>query len=224
MDEGSFKKIGLTVGASTKLKTQLDVLVNRGFKEFGDPDNLTNPDLPQHGTSPSSLSPISAKYLNSGTTTQQQQSSDPHPVKLDDEESKSMTNRVVVVHEDSLLNDGVEMNEHGDGINERENEHFDEDDEVFQQQQHEARKKSSSVTATCYNCGHVGHYGDECTDETMEAITYNRYAFQLDYSRNESPTSSNTSTSSVKSSTVTVTKPMTSLTSVTMTTDDITNR
>ena len=35
----------------------------------------------------------------------------------------------MVVHEDSLLNDEVEMNEHGDGMNERENETSDDDDD-----------------------------------------------------------------------------------------------
>ena len=39
----------------------------RGFKEFGNPENLTNPELPQSGSSPSSVSPVSSKHLNAGT-------------------------------------------------------------------------------------------------------------------------------------------------------------
>jgi len=32
---------------------------------------------------------------------------------------------------------------------------------------------------TCYNCGHSGHYGDECTEQTMEAQTYSRYGIDI---------------------------------------------
>lgn len=40
------------------------------FKEFGNPENLTNSDLPQtissSGSSPASVSPVSSKHLNTG--------------------------------------------------------------------------------------------------------------------------------------------------------------
>jgi len=52
---------------------------SHGFKEFGLTENLTNPKLPLNGNnsggssnvSPSSISPVSSKYLNPATTTQQ---------------------------------------------------------------------------------------------------------------------------------------------------------
>ena len=38
------------------------------MKEFGNLENLTNPELPQSGSSPSSVSPVSSKHLNAGVS------------------------------------------------------------------------------------------------------------------------------------------------------------
>lgn len=177
MNEEDFKSIGLTMGASNKIKHQIDLLVSRGLKEFGNPENLINPDLPQSSggssnVSPASISPVGTKYLNAGVI--QHNSSQTFNTPFGDDIEKEEN----PIPEASSSQAGViEAN------------HIDSDDEVFP-----TRRRSEQ--ATCYNCGHVGHYGDECTEQTMESLTYIRYSFQLDYSRNTPDVSKNSTDSS----------------------------
>uniref|UniRef100_T2M5D0 Zinc finger CCHC domain-containing protein 2 n=1 Tax=Hydra vulgaris TaxID=6087 RepID=T2M5D0_HYDVU len=161
-------QLGLTKGARARFRVNIDLLRQQGFEEFADPPPFDAVILND------SITPS----INSLSLTQELRSIspvDPIAMLMHRDVSPSIL--------DTTFFNGTKVST---------------DEELLRKTSfvnHDLKKDSSlshnfsnlgvsSKHVTCYNCGYFGHYGDECTEQTMESQTYSRYAFHLDFARN----------------------------------------
>lgn len=202
LTDQDLEALSLTVGARRKFKQCVEYLVKRGFKEFGNHDNAllqeaSFPGVPPPEGSPNSKSGKSSEHLHNDVTTHHSTTpsatSPLHNPISSNPPSHQLTTAYMSPNDvpasslppspyhQSEKKEGrsissFKLTGYGDNSGMPVNDLVEEDEKLL-------RKRVKD--ATCYNCGLAGHYGDDCSEQTMEALTYSRYAFHLDFSNHD---------------------------------------
>lgn len=208
LSDESLSELISTKGAQTKFKQNIEQLVKQGFVEFSSPDNpIMNDDSCSSGchhiSSPSDGSPNSktknvpminntALTNNNTTVSNDIQSFLLTPV-VDTQSPQDYRNVSNFYNNDlndtqskipGKIPDKISPRGYFEETSGRMGNELTMDEDSYEEVL--TSRKQHVNLATCYNCGAKGHYGHQCIEETMEAQTYSRYAFQLDFTRRES--------------------------------------